>query len=279
MKTTVLKTLKELVSGNNVAASKISSALLAELTEENLVLPIPHGSRVSYKAISVNRLNDYIYAKYNISNLDAAIAIKKDAPQRSEQIEITGNSKFVQKRTFTGFLVNTFEPLKCTLNGNEIIVSPTVGTFTFIYDFQTFTIPDDAIVIGIENAENFRYINRQKYLFEGIKCLFVSRYPQRQSNDLKEWLLSIKNQYFHFGDFDFAGLNIFVNEFKKHLGVRAKLFVPENLEILFQKYGNLELFCNQQIEFDINKQDDVVKSVYLLIEKYRKGLEQEIFIK
>ena len=48
------------------------------------------------------------------------------------------------------------------------------------------------------------------------KILFVCRYPQ--SNDLIKWLQSIPNRYLHFGDLDFAGINIYLNEFKKYLG-------------------------------------------------------------
>ena len=40
------------------------------------------------------------------------------------------------------------------------------GKLTFICDWQSFSVPEDVIVVGIENMENFRLVQRQKYLFE-----------------------------------------------------------------------------------------------------------------
>jgi hypothetical protein len=55
--------------------------------------------------------------------------------------------------------------------------------FKFIYDFEKFIIPQDITIVGIENPENFKRIKKQKYLFENIQSLFISRYPQNQSKD------------------------------------------------------------------------------------------------
>lgn len=158
------------------------------------------------------------------------------------------------------------------------MIEPTEGTFLFVSDYQDFTIDTDVTIISIENAENFRHIHRQKHLFNFTKCLFVSRYPQNQSKDFFNWMQQNSNPYYHFGDFDFAGLNIFVNEYQKHLGSRARLFVPENLEQYFVLYGNRELFDKQQIEFDVEGKDEEVRYVCGLIERYRKGVEQEAWI-
>lgn len=36
--------------------------------------------------------------------------------------------------------------------------------------------------------------------------------------------------YKHFGDFDFEGINIFLNEYKKHIDDNAKFFIPDDIE-------------------------------------------------
>ena len=271
--------LFKLLNGEPLPSSSLKGELCETLISENII----QKNGRSRQTLSVNNpdaLKTFLFRELGINDLAQYISELKDSESitRSDLVKISNDTKTTKVRTFKGFLVNVLEPIKCTLNGKEIVISPTDGLFTFVADFERFAIPDDIIIIGVENAENFRYIHSQQYLFSDFKCLFVSRYPQNQSNDLRNWLTSIPNNYLHFGDFDFGGLNIFVNEFKKYLGKRAKFFVPENLESLFEKYGNRNLYYNQQIAFTIDNQDDEVKYIYALIEKYQKGLEQEALI-
>ena len=272
--------LFKLLNGETLPSSSLKGELCETLISENII----QKNGRSRQTLSVNNpdaLKTFLFRELGINDLAQYISELKDSESitRSDLVKISNDTKTTKVRTFKGFLVNVLEPIKCTLNGKEIVISPTDGLFTFVVDFEKFTIPNDTIIIGVENAENFRYIHSQRHLFGNLKCLFVSRYPQSQSNDLRKWLTSIPNKYLHFGDFDFGGLNIFVNEFKKHLEHRAKFFVPENLESLFEKYGNRNLYYNQKIAFTLDHQDDEVKYVYSLIVKYQKGLEQEALIK
>ena len=84
---------------------------------------------------------------------------------RSEQAADTGNSKLVASRSCPGFPVNSYEPITCSLNGKQMVVNPQEGTFLFITDWQSFTIPTDVTIVNIENMENFRFIRQQKALF------------------------------------------------------------------------------------------------------------------
>ena len=123
------------------------------------------------------------------------------------------------------------------------------------------------------------HIYKQKYLFNNQKMLFVSRYPQNQSKDIIKWLKSIPNNYLHFGDFDFAGIGIYINEFKKYLGDRANFFLPDNVNSLIKNSGSKKRYDEQKISFDINKiKEENVLTLIASIHKYKKGLDQEIFI-
>lgn len=84
---------------------------------------------------------------------------------RSEQAADTGNSKLVTSRSCPRFPVNSYEPITCSLNGKQLVVNPQEGTFLFITDWQSFTIPTDVTIVNIENMENFRFIRQQKALF------------------------------------------------------------------------------------------------------------------
>lgn len=96
--------------------------------------------------------------------------------QRSELVEVSSNSKLKNIRAFKGFQVNSYVPTNAILNGNEIILDFTEGLFQFIYDFENFIPNENVTIIGIENAENIRWVVKQKYLFKDIEPLFVSRY-------------------------------------------------------------------------------------------------------
>lgn len=271
--------LLKLLNGENVPASSFKGTLAESLISENIIQKNGR-TKQTLQLYNKRALNDFLFREFGINNLEEYITELSDSKnlKRSDLIKISGNSKIKRIRSFKGFLVNVFEPIEAQLNGNTLTISPNEGTFTFIYDYDKFTIDKDVIVVGIENPENFRYINRQKHLFAGRKCLFVSRYPQNQNKDLLSWLLANQYTYLHFGDFDFSGLNIFINEFKKHLKEKAAFFVPKNIESLLQQFGNRSLYDKQDINFDYENQSDEIKYVISLIYKYKKGLEQEILI-
>jgi hypothetical protein len=108
----------------------------------------------------------------------------------------------------------------------------------------------------------------------------VSRYPQNQSKDLIKWLQSIQNHYLHFGDFDFAGIGIYMNEFKKHLKERTTFFVPENIDQLIDNYGNKKRYDEQKVNFNVKTiSEDKLLKLINTIHKYRKGLDQEVLTK
>ena len=157
--------IQALISGEQVAGSKLSSKLLDELMAEGLLSVVTHGSRKSYRARDVEAL--------------------------------IRNSKLMTVRSCPGFPVNSYEPISCSLCDKDFVVNPHEGSFVFIDNWQQFSIPQDIVVVGIENMENFRRIRQQKKLFESVlgnmPLLFVSRYPQ--STDIRNRLIEIPNKY------------------------------------------------------------------------------------
>jgi len=215
---------------------------------------------------------------FGINDLERYITVlRQEEINRTEAIHIASDSKLKSGRTFKGFLVNCLSPIECKLNNLPFNLQSAPGVFTFIYDFEDFVPPQDVTVVGIENPSNFRFIELQEKLFSTIKPLFVSRYPQ--TKDLVEWLQNIPNKYLHFGDFDYAGLNIYFNTYKVSLKERANFFLPSNIEAMIVANGNRDLYTNQQLQFDeTNIEEDDILKLLGYIRKYKKGLEQEIFI-
>lgn len=271
-----------LLNGEKISASKLKHSIIDTMLGNGILEQQIQGR--SKKLIflhSPERLSDYLSNHFGINSLEDYITVHKQKDAlRSDFVEISSDSKLRKVRTFKGFLVNSYWPIQARINGNSIFINPEVGTFTFISDFESFEIPDDITIVGIENPENFRYINKQMYLFDGIKPLFVSRYPQNQSKDLIKWLQTIPNPYLHFGDLDFAGIGIYLNEFKKHLGNRATFFIPNNTKELLGRYGNRELYDNQKSNFCREEIEEIkLNQLITMIHEYKRGLEQEVFIK
>ena len=265
-----------LISGEQVAGSKLSSKLLDELMAEGLLLVVAHGSKKSYRARDTEVLKRYLIDKdesYRILNVTVV-------DSRASLAEETGNSKLLSVRSCPGFPINSYEPIESLLNGETFVVNPPEGSFVFIDDWIHFSIPEDIVVVGIENMENFRMIRQQRKLFESIlgdkQLLFVSRYPQ--STDLRSWLLTIPNKYVHFGDFDLAGIHIFLKEFHKYLGGRSTYLIPSDIEQRLTK-GSQDRYNNQYGKYHTLLCDiPHLQSLIDLINQYHRGYDQEGYI-
>lgn len=276
---TLINTLQHLMDGESVAASTLRKDIAETLLTEGLLTVQTHGSRRIFRAIDSIALKNYLQAHYEelrtVGDKD-----KYSYETRSEQAAETGNSKLVIVRSCPGFPVNSYEPIICSLSGNEFVINPPEGSFVFIDNWQQFTIPKDIVVVGIENMENFRMIRHQRKLFESvlgdIPLLFVSRYPQ--SKDLRKWLQIITNRYVHYGDFDLAGINIFLTEFHKYLEKRSSYLIPLDIEKRLimgsksrynEQYGKYHDLC-----CDIHE----IRFLIDLINKYHRGYDQEGYI-
>lgn len=282
--------LMSLCQGETIAASKLSKALADELCQEGLLTVRTHGSRQLYSAISTTSLVLYLQSHYDeLRAIDLSAAANTPSPEqlaelsasRSAQAALTGNSKLAGvARSCPGFPVNSYEPLTCSLNGEPLTVAPADGTFLFITDWHSFAITEDVTVVGIENMENFRLIRRQRRLFESAlphrRLLFVSRYPQ--SADLRQWLIGISNPYVHFGDFDLAGINIFLTEFHRYLGQRSSFLIPADIDDRLA-HGTHERYGAQLPRFrSLHTDIPTLQQLIDLIHHYRRGYDQEGYI-
>lgn len=266
-----------MVQGQRLPASSFKHSVADAMIEDGVVRKIQHGKQKAEMFVHDEKgLLSYLRNKYAITNLAAYVAQYGQVQTRSEAIELAGNSKLKNTRSFKGFLVTSYTPVNATLNGETFIINPPAGSSIFIHDFDAFHLPADVTVVGIENSENFRLVQKQQYLFAGIKPLFVSRYPQ--NGDLPKWLQSINNNYLHFGDLDFEGINIFINEYYHKLGFRSRFFIPSTVKDLLPLYGNRELYNKQLYKASDPLIDDAITQLLSLIHHHKKVLEQEIFI-
>ncbi len=270
--------LRELLDGHTVASSRLNPLLVSELMEEGLLTPVVRGSRKSYRAQDGESLRRYLMDKDERFRL---LEVSSENPaSRASQATATGNSKLVAVRSCPGFPVNAYEPIPCVLNGQGLVISPPEGSFLFVTDWQSFSIPSDVIVIGIENMENFRMIHRQQALFKNTigthRCLFVSRYPQ--SADLRSWLQTIPNRYIHFGDFDLAGIHIFLSEFYAYLTERSSYLIPADIEQRLA-CGSTARYDDQYQRFkNLSTSIPELQQLIEIIHRHHRCYDQEGFI-
>ena len=284
MKQSEYEALCALSRGEWVSARRIPAELLRELKDKQLLTARQHGSRIAYRAMDPQEIGR-LYSLVDPSTLST----------RAQLVEAFGDSKIRAIRSCPGFPVNVYRPLSVELGPADqsgkrprILLGPVEGAFTFISDWQNFRIPADVLVVGVENMENFRKVSRQRHLFEGYatSILFVSRYPQ--SGDLVAWLKSIPNRYLHFGDFDLAGISIFLTEFRIPIdgtpdsGGRTEFFIPDGIEELLEK-GSPERYQDQVERFQtllerllsLAPHDTQLRRLLSLIHTHRRGYDQE----
>ena len=145
----------------------------------------------------------------------------------------------------------------------------------FIHKDAKIKLPKDITIVGVENFENLQNIQKQKYLFEaGQKKLFV--YRNKYSREL---LSQSFNEYLHFGDFDLAGINIFLNEVVPRLPhERHKFFIPTNIEDLLEKGSAGDYFLHHKKYPNLKTKMKYLQDLIDLIHKKKRSLHQEFLI-
>ncbi len=282
----LIEKLIALRNGESLPASALKGEWVEELIRDGILVSSSRGSRRSLKTVDRESFTKAI-ARVNerFDDLEMFRDMLMEESSSGEALRASlasdsGNSKLKMRRSFPGFLVNSYEAIDAQLNGRSCVILPEEGSCVFVSDWERFVIPSDVTVVGIENPENFRFIRQQRYLFEsclpGKQLLFVSRYPQ--SCDLRNWLMGIGNPYVHFGDYDLAGIRIFITEFHRYLPDRSSYLIPSDVEERLRN-GSTERFQGNYYE-NRNLSSDIpeLQALIGLIMKYHKAYDQEGYI-
>lgn len=274
-----IRNLQALLRGETLAWSAINSELLQLLIDEQLVTVKTHRSRKTVYAQNAANLQSFLEQHFEeLRDFDWNKDDTSIASSRAELAVNSGNSKSVILRSCPGFMVNSYDSIPAKIRDREIFIAPDEGTMLFVSDWEHFAIPENVLVVGVENMENFRRIREQRYLFPDDRpLLFVSRYPQ--SADLRNWLKNIPNDYLHFGDFDLAGMHIYETEFFKFLGNRSSFFIPTDIEVRLSN-GSIERYDTQYVKFkNYLPKDKRLFPLYKMINHYHRCYDQEGYIK
>lgn len=279
----LIENLQRLLRGESIPYTALPKSLVEPFVGEGLLSVAHHRTRRCLIAPNADALAGAL-PQYNesLKDLDAAVRLLTEDNSRAAQAAVSGNSKTSSKRTMPGFLVNSFNRIDCMLCGKPFAIEPITGSAVYIADWQSFLPPVSVLIIGIENTENFLRIREQKKLFdyclqqEESGILFVSRYAF--SSDLMDWLALVPNRYVHFGDFDLAGISIFLNQFKPHVGERGSFLIPSDIENRL-KNGSRKRYDEQFQKYsNLTDTDPAINQLISLIHKYRSAYDQEGYI-
>ncbi len=285
MKLTIrlIENLRKILKGESIPYSSLPKSLTVSLVREGLINVEHHRSRRCLRTHNATALAGAL-PMYNeaLCDLDAAELMLSGDGSRTAQASISGNSKTRSERSCPGFLVNAYSRIECLLNAKAFTIAPTVGSAIYIADWESFIPPVNALVVGIENMENFLKIRCQEKLFSSClhqdetQILFVARYAF--SSDLTQWLGRIHNRYLHFGDFDLAGINIYLTQFKPSVGERGSFFIPTDIEERLGR-GSRQRYDEQYSKYQqLTTTDSELNSLIALIHRYRRTYDQEGYI-
>lgn len=278
----LIENLRRLVAGEEVPYSAMPQTLSSSLLKEGLLYIVTHGSRKLLKVRDPEALEASL-PKYSeaFADLDSA-GILTGNSTRAEQAYLSGNSKIRNQRSCPGFLVNSYAGIECRLNGKPVTVNPPAGSAVYIADWQNFQIPSDILIVGVENMENFLRIHDQRQLVDSFLrqgergVLFVGRYAF--SSDLMRWLGRIPNRYLHFGDFDLAGISIFISQFLPSVGNRGSYLIPADIESRIS-HGSRVRYDDQYLKYSaLSTNIPELERLISTIHKYRRCYDQEGYI-
>jgi hypothetical protein len=278
------KLLRSLLSAEvNRGDFRANQSILAQFVDDG-VLDYRIIGKQQQKIFCPDALNLHLYLqnKFEIPSLQNCITfLETDDFERSDAVRASSDSKIRKTKVLQGFLINSFDSIVAQLNDQLLTIKPTPGAYTFIAEFEHFIVPDDVTIVVVENHENFREIERQRYLFQNINPLFVWRY--QNITGVAEWLTLNRCPYLHFGDFDLKGIHIYLSEFKSKLvDNRGSFFIPDNIETLFETNGAKSLYEDQKFIMPSIMRytlDEQVKKLLEIIQAKKCGLSQEILIR
>jgi len=249
-----LQTLLKLKKNKELNYSAVPQSLLKKLLEENLVSI----STLTPKRKKVRVKEEFFEVYKDIEKLE-------DVTTRSELIHSHTHTKEI--------VISPQEGLY--LNGNCLLKNVQLPLFekSAIFLKEIPIIDENILIVGLENYENLIYFKSLLSLFQNDNILFVYR-----NRTMREFFRTIPNRKIYFGDFDLAGIAIYLNEIVP-LDNTIEYFIPKDLDIIIAQFGNNYLYEKQLSHYkNLSSTSPKIQKIIDTIHTNQKSLEQEYFI-
>jgi hypothetical protein len=274
-----LTNIKTLLENRTVTSGKFINKTIIKKLELNGSIKLIRKSAQRKILYLEKQENVYLFLKdneYNISNIsDFDIYLNeifKENPSRDTIQKWHNSTKIKKSESLKGLYISSLNNIDIKIDDEIATIIPTNGIGYFCFYTQKITISKDTIIVGIENYQVIWFAKKYKGFFKDKNILFVVR-----NKYMREWISTIENEYIHFGDYDLAGINIYLNDILPRLKKCKKysMFIPDNIDYLIKEHGDFDIFEKQAKYKNIVVNDIKINKLKNIIKKYKKGLEQE----
>lgn len=259
--------ISQLLEHGSVAYSQVNQAVLTDLQNLQLVLIQVQGNR---RRVVVHEPEQFrLWAAQHFPAMEAEL---EELAQRGRNIAGGRNSKAgptthaVQPILFKWFDPDPRHPLSETTQKFGLVAATSDRLATVQW-------PAVWWLLTVENWESFYRLNYTQVATPLIAIYLGGQVPDVTLTKLTE-IQPQPAAILHFGDYDWAGLTIF-----QRIQARwphARLYVPDSLESLFQRYSQRLLASMQAPPIAGLQWTSECLQVIDLISRYNGGLEQEI---
>jgi len=217
---------------------------------------------------------------YNVNSInDIDYFIESCQPMSRDKIAAHySDTKRVESKSFNGLMVSTLERLEVKYNATKQYLYPMEGTGLFIHYTSKLELDDDVILVGVENPQVVWYIDKYRHLFnENKRYLFLCISEYKTSYQYK-WIESFKGEYLHFGDFDLAGINIYLNTIIPRLKncKSYSYLIPDDIYTILKDKKYKKDYSRQTKYLNIESHNDQnLQKLISFIKKNKLTLEQE----
>lgn len=217
------------------------------------------------------------YKVNSIEDLDYFIE-EKEPKSRDEIADNYSHTKRVESKSFNGLMVSVFDKLEVIYNEKKQYFYPLEGSGLFVHYTSKLQLDNDVIVVGVENPQVVWYINKYKHLFNKEKKYLFLCISEYKTTYQYKWLESFCGEYIHFGDFDLAGINIYLNAIVPKLK-KAKshsFLIPDNIYEIIKEKNYMVDYSNQTRYLNItSKKDKDLQKLIEFIKNNKITIEQE----
>jgi len=214
-----------------------------------------------YNIASIEYIDNYIVDMFD------SPALRRDTIQKNNF-----STKAKVSKSQKGLYISSLEKIDIKLDDEVVTITPQNGMGYFFFHTQKIDLFEDTVIVGVENYQVVWFAKKYQKFFQDKKVLFVVT-----ESYFFQWIEDKENEYIHFGDYDLAGINIYLNTVVPRLKKSKKhsMFIPKNIESLMKKSKNSELYKDQQQYKNLHTSDENINALIKIIHKYKSGLEQE----
>jgi hypothetical protein len=222
------------------------------------------------------------YKVNSLEDLDYFIEQNENPKSRDEIADNYSHTKRVESKSFNGLMINVLDKLEVTCNDKKQYFYAMEGMGLFIHYTSKLQLDDEVIVVGVENPQVVWYINKYKHLFNKEKKYLFLCISEYKTTYQYKWLESFFGEYLHFGDFDLAGINIYLNTIVPKLKncKSHSYLIPDDIYEKIKKRNYQKDYSNQTRYLNIeSKFEPKLQELISFIKDTKSTFEQEMLKK